>query len=85
MTKLKTATQDFLKATKALVSTLVSEGKEKVTPIVDDIQAKIKQEKVKKEIKKNKVVDIKQDTSQRKYHGGRRKYHRGRRKYHRGG
>lgn len=70
MTKVKTATKDFLNASKALVSAIVNEGKEAVTPIVNDVQAKITHEQVKQQLKKKKVVDIKQDKSRRKYHRG---------------
>ena len=70
MTQLKTATKEFLKAGKALVSAIVNEGKDSVTPIVNDVQSKITHEQVKQELKKKKVVDIKQDKSRRKYHRG---------------
>ena len=70
MTQLKTATKEFLKAGKALVSAIVNEGKDSVTPIVNDVQSKITHEQVKQELKKKKVVDIKQDKSRRKYHCG---------------
>ena len=70
MTQLKTATKDFLKAGKALVSAIITEGKDAVTPIVNDVQSKITHEQVKQELKKKKVVDIKQDKSRRKYHRG---------------
>lgn len=70
MTQLKTATKEFLKAGKALVSVIVNEGKDAVTPIVNDVQSKITHEQVKQELKKKKVVDIKQDKSRRKYHRG---------------
>lgn len=70
MTKVKTATKDFLNAGKALASAIVNEGKEAVTPIVNDVQAKITHEQVKQELKKKKVVNIKQDKSRRKYHRG---------------
>lgn len=70
MTQLKTATKEFLKAGKALVSAIVNDGKDAVTPIVNDVQSKITHEQVKQELKKKKVVDIKQDKSRRKYHRG---------------
>lgn len=70
MTQLKTATKEFLKAGKALVSAIVNEGKDAVTPIVNDVQSKITHEQVKQELKKKKVVNIKQDKSRRKYHRG---------------
>ena len=70
MTQLKTATKEFLKAGKALVSAIVNHGKDAVTPIVNDVQSKITHEQVKQELKKKKVVDIKQDKSRRKYHRG---------------
>ena len=70
MTQLKTATKEFLKAGKALVSAIVNEGKDAVTPIVNDVQSKITHEQVKQELKKKKVVDIKQNKSRRKYHSG---------------
>lgn len=70
MSKLKEASHEFLKASKNLFNIGVSEVKDKLEPLASDLKEKVRQEKVKAEIQKNKAADVKRDTSRRKYSRG---------------
>lgn len=70
MTQLKDATKNFIKAGKTLLKSVLSTGEDALQTTVKNVKNDLHQMEVKQTIKKNKVVDIKQDKSKRKYHRG---------------
>ena len=65
--ELKTASQNFIKASKDLVSALVRETDK---PQIDNVIDNVHRAKVKRDINAQKPFDVERDTSKRKYHRG---------------
>lgn len=72
--ELKTASQNFIKASKDLVIAVVRETnnqyQKNIKPQIDGVIDSVHRAKVKRDIDAQKPFDVKQDTSKRKYHRG---------------
>lgn len=72
--ELKTASQNFIKAGKDLVSALIRETDEQyqknIKHQIDNVIDNVHRAKVKRDINAQKPFDVKRDTSKRKYHRG---------------
>lgn len=72
--ELKTASQNFIKASKDLVLALARETdtqyQKNIKPQIDDIIDNVHRAKVKRDIDAQKPFDVERDTSKRKYHRG---------------
>lgn len=72
--ELKTASQNFIKAGKDLVSALAHETdkqyQKNVKPQIDAVVDTAHRAKVKRDINTQKPFEVKRDTSKRKYHRG---------------
>lgn len=72
--ELKTASQNFIKASKELVLALARETdtqyQKNIKPQIDGIIDNVHRAKVKRDIDAQKPFDVERDTSKRKYHPG---------------
>lgn len=72
--ELKTASQNFIKASKELVLALARETdtqyQKNIKPQIDGIIDNVHRAKVKRDIDAQKPFDVERDTSKRKYHRG---------------